>query len=234
MGQQHDLLDQPQGWLVHAISAATTTASVPRPARGFTLIEAAVVMAIMGIMLAIAMPSMSNWLLGRKAMGAAVFYQDGFTLARNTALAHNGHSRLVLTENAANGQMDWRVDLCFATTNLPCDSDDSAWSTVTATAPGDPNTNGAFKSVARSAGAMPGETELAEILNPSGAAEVYFTPLGWVDSVYTQHLTSITLQPSLKRANAFKPLAIVVTLAGIAAICDPSAALHDTRRCPPP
>lgn len=205
-----------------------------RPARGFTLIEAAVVMAIMGIMLAVAMPSMSNWLLGRKAMGAAVFYQDGFTLARNTALAHNGHSRLVLSENATNGQMDWRVDLCFTDINARCDSDDSAWSTVSANAANDPNTSGGFKSIARSAGAMPGETEMAEILNPSGATEVYFTPLGWVDGSITTRLTNITLQPSLQRANAFKPLAVVVTLAGIAAICDPSAPAHDPRRCPPP
>jgi type IV fimbrial biogenesis protein FimT len=47
------------------------------------------------------------------------------------------------------------------------------------------------------------------------------------------HLARIDLTPSLTRANAFAPLSIVLTLAGIATVCDPSAAAHDVRGCPP-
>lgn len=202
-------------------------------ARGFTLIEAAVVVAIMGIVLAVGLPSMSNWLLGRKALAAAVFYQDGFALARNTAIAHNSHSRLVLSENAANGKMDWRVDICFPTSGIPCNDDTGGWSTTSAAAAGDPDPNQGFRSIARSARAMPGESDLSLDLNPSGATEVYFTPLGWIDTTVAPAVARIDLAPAPARANAFKPLSVALTLAGIASVCDPSAPAHDVRGCPP-
>jgi type IV fimbrial biogenesis protein FimT len=205
----------------------------PRLARGFTLIEAVVVVAIMGIVLSVGLPSMSNWLLGRKALAAAVFYQDGFTLARNTAIAHNSHSRLVLTENAVNGKMDWRVDICFPTSGIPCNGDTGTWSTATTAADGDPDPDQVFRSIGRSAEAMPGEGDLGLALTPSGATDVYFTPLGWVDTTVSPRLARIDLAPSLTRAHAFAPLAVVLTLAGIAAVCDPAAAAHDVRGCPP-
>jgi type IV fimbrial biogenesis protein FimT len=207
--------------------------TLPPAARGFTLIEAAVVVAIMGIVLAVGLPSMSDWLLGRKALAAAVFYQDGFTLARNTAIAHNSHSRLVLTENAANGKMDWRVDICFPTSGTPCNDVTGGWSTATAAADGDPDPNPVFRSITRSAQAMPGESDLAQAVSPSGATEVYFTPLGWVDTAVAPSLARIDMAPSLTRAHAFAPLAVVLTLAGIASICDPAAPAHDVRGCPP-
>jgi type IV fimbrial biogenesis protein FimT len=205
----------------------------PPAERGFTLIEAAVVVVIMGITLAIGLPSMSNWLLGRKALAAAVFYQDGFALARNTAIAHNSHSRLVLTENAANGRMDWRVDICFPTGDIPCNDAAGDWSSATADAANDPDPDQGFRSISRSAEAMPGAGDLSLAVGPSGTTEVYFTPLGWVDTNVVPHLARIDLTPSLTRANAFAPLSIVLTLAGIATVCDPSAAAHDVRGCPP-
>jgi type IV fimbrial biogenesis protein FimT len=204
-----------------------------RPARGFTLIEAIVAVAIMCIMLAVGMPSMSNWMLGRKALAAAVFYQEGLTLARNSAIAHNSHSRLVLSENAANGKMDWRVDICFPTWDLPCDDVSGGWSTATTPAANDPDPAQLFRSVARSAATMPGEDSLDQAVSPSGATTVYFTPLGWVDTTVTPYLTRIDLAPALARANAFAPRSVVLTLAGIASICDPAAAAHDVRGCPP-
>lgn len=205
----------------------------PRRTCGFTLIEAVVVVAIMGITLAIGLPSMANWLLGRKGLAAAVFYQDGFALARNAAIAHNSHSRLVLTENAANGKMDWRVDICFPTFGTPCNGDTGGWSTATTAADNDPDPDQVFRSIQRSAEAMPGEGDLALAVSPSGATEVYFTPLGWVDTTVAPRLARIDLAPSLTRANAFAPLAVVLTLAGVATICDPAAAAHDVRGCPP-
>jgi type IV fimbrial biogenesis protein FimT len=209
------------------------TAARRRDARGFTLIEAAVVLAIMSVVLAVGMPSMANWMLGRKAMGAAVFYQDGFTLARNSAIAHNSHARLVLTENSANGKMDWRVDICYPDSGTRCDAGGGAWSTTTVAATGnDPSVKG-FLSVARSAGAMPGDGDLNLVTGPSGTTEVYFTPLGWVDASVAPHLARIDLAPSASRANAFRPVSVVLTLAGIAAICDPTAPAHSTRGCPP-
>lgn len=198
---------------------------------GFTLVEAAVVVAVMGILLAVGMPSMSNLILGRKAAAAAAFYQEGLTLARNQAIARNANSRLVLTENAANGQMDWRVDLCKPRTDNPCDAENGEWSTA------DPLPAGAddptFVSVQRSAGAMPGSDEMRQDLAPSGATDVYFTPLGWVDARANPRLQRLTVSPGPAKRGAFRPLAVAVTLAGVASVCDPDAAAHAARGCPP-
>ena len=205
------------------------------PSRGFTLIEALVVVAIMAILAAVAAPSMSNWLLGRKAMAAAVFYQEGFAAARNAAIAHSSHSRLVLSENTANGKLDWRIDICFPKTGTVCDDNNTTdWSTTTASAANDPDTATAkFKSIERSAQAMPNGNTLQQTVTPSGATAIYFTQMGWVDGTITPRVTSMDLKPALARTGAFKPIALVVPLSGIAVICDRSAPAHDVRGCPP-
>ncbi|MDN4051511.1 GspH/FimT family pseudopilin [Massilia sp. YIM B02763] len=198
---------------------------------GFTLVEAAVVVAVMGILLAVGMPSMSNLILGRKAAAAAAFYQEGLTLARNQAIARNINTRLVLTENAANGQMDWRVDLCKPVDGDPCDADNGAWS-GTETPPAaaaDPT----FTSVQRSAVAMPGSDEITQGLAPSGATSIYFTPLGWVDARIPARLQRLTISPGPGRRGAFKTLTVAVTLSGVATVCDADAAAHVARGCPP-
>ena len=195
---------------------------------GFTLIEMGVVVAIMGILLAVGMPSMSNFILGRKAAGAAVFYQDGLALARNQAIARNANTRLVMTENAANGQMDWRVDICKPDTGEPCDAASSGWSTLTPAA-----NDKTLASVQRSAGAMPGPADLAQNFAPAGATDVYFTPLGWVNGAIAPHLSRMTIAPGLNRRGAFKPLTVAITLGGIATVCDADAAAHSPRGCPP-
>lgn len=198
---------------------------------GFTLVEAAVVVAIMGILLAVGMPAMSNFILGRKATGAAEFYKEGLTLARNQAIARNAHSRLVLVENAANNQMDWRVDLCRPVDGDPCDNKNGAWTTTDALPAG--AVDQSFVSVQRSAVAMPGPDDMAQGFGDSGATDVYFTPLGWVDSRVAPRLQRMTIEPGPKRSGAFKPLAIAVTLAGVATICDPAAEPTAARGCPP-
>ena len=205
------------------------------PARGFTFVETAVVVAIAGIMLAVGLPSMSNWLLTRKAGAAATFYQDAFALARNTAILHNAHTRLVLTPNAANGKLDWQVDLCIPN-GAKCDADNTTWSTLTTVA-GDPaNPTDPFKSVGRSAVGMPGAADLSlAVITPTDATSVYFTPLGWVDtSVATPILKGFDLAPGTGRSGAFAKIGVRLTLAGIAVVCNPAiTAAGDVRGCPP-
>lgn len=210
-----------------------------RPAaarRGFTLIEVLVVVAIMGIMLSVGLPSMSRWLLGRKAVSAAVFYQEGYQLARDTAVAHNSHSRLVFTTNATNSKKDWRVDICFTDGVSLCDAANGSWSTVGSAAANDPVTVAAnqFLSVQRLAQGMPTAADMTLTVGPNvNAKAVYFTPLGWIDTAVTPSLTQIDLAPSAARANAFTPLRVKLTLGGVAVVCQPSYAVPDVRGCPP-
>lgn len=205
----------------------------PAPgAAGFTLIEAAVVLAILGILAAVGFPNMSNWLLGRRAQAAAGYYMDGLELARNQAISHNSASRLVLNENGASGQMEWRVDQCVATDEGRCDDQNGNWSAV-GTPITDPRTGASLASTTRSASGLPPLATMAETLGPSGATEVYFTPVGWLDTSVSPQLTRIVLAPSYQRTGAFAPIEVALTLAGVASRCDPNAAAHDPRGCPP-
>ena len=69
-------------------------------------------LAVMAVLMAVGIPSLSTWNQSRKATAAASFYKEGFQLARAQAVTHNSASRLVLTDNAVSGQLDWRVDTC--------------------------------------------------------------------------------------------------------------------------
>jgi len=204
----------------------------PPQAAGFTLVEAAVVLTVLAILVGVGVPSMSNWLLARKAAAAAGFYKEGLMQARSQAVAHNSASRLVLLDNA-NGQMDWRVDICFPTESLPCNDDSGAWSSTAAAAGADPAGSTGFRSLLRSAEGLPGNDTMALTIAQLGATEVYFTPLGWVDARIATRVTRIGLAPGRRRTGAFKPVAVALTLGGIATICDPGAAAHSAKGCPP-
>jgi type IV fimbrial biogenesis protein FimT len=207
--------------------------AIKRPAAGFTLIEAVVALAIMGVLMAVGIPSLSTWNQGRKAAAAAGFYKEGFQLARNQAVTHNSASRLVLSDNTVSGQLDWQVDICFPTPSTPCNEDSGSWSTVSAAAEADPDQAHGFRSVVRSADALPATRNLMLSVSPSGADAIYFTPQGWVDAGISPRVQRIDLMPAVGRTGAFRPQAVVVTLAGTASVCDPGVATHDSRGCPP-
>jgi type IV fimbrial biogenesis protein FimT len=139
----------------------------------------------------------------------------------------------VLSENAVSGQMDWQVDLCFPTPSTPCNEDSGSWSTTNAAAGADPDQATGFRSVARKADNLPATSNLMLSVSPGGADAVYFTALGWVDASISPRVQRIDLTPSLGHSGAFRPQAVVVTLAGTASICDPAVASHDSRGCPP-
>jgi type IV fimbrial biogenesis protein FimT len=206
--------------------------AIRRPAGGFTLIEAVVALAVMAVLMAVGIPSLSTWNQSRKAAAAASFYKEGFQMARAQAVTHNSASRLVLADNAVSGQLDWRVDICFPTPSSPCNDSSDGWSTAAAPASADPDQVKGFRSVSRSADGLPRTSAMLLTVADSGADGVYFTPLGWVDSSVSPHVSRIDLAPALGRDGAFRPLAVVLTLAGTASICDPKVAAHDSRGCP--
>ncbi|CDG83471.1 pilus assembly FimT family protein [Janthinobacterium agaricidamnosum] len=200
--------------------------------RGFTLLELMVVLVIFGILLAVGVPKMASWSLSNKAAGATELYAEGFKLARQQALGHNAASRIVLTPNALNGQMDWQVDICFPKPGVPCSDQSGSWSTTTAQAVGDPEGAAGFTSVFRGASALPAATVLVPTLSPEGTSSVYFTSLGWVDTSFDQRLSRLTFDPAAAYAATLRSSALVVTLAGTVSKCDPKVAVTDSRGCP--
>lgn len=200
---------------------------------GFTLLEMMVALVILGIVLAVGVPRMSAWVTASQAKAASQFYAEGFALARAQALTHNSASRLVLTDNAANGKLNWQVDICFPRPETACSNSSGAWSTTTAAAARDPEGTAGFKSVLRSADSIPGNGVLTLAVTPTAARSVYFTPVGWVDTNVATRVARIDMTPAAGRAADFPAARVVLTLAGIAIKCDPAAADGNPRRCPP-
>lgn len=208
-------------------------AMTPGRSAGFTLIETMVVLVIAGLLMAVGIPAMSTWLMSNKAQAANQFYMDGFRLARQQAINHNTASRLLLTANAANGQLDWQVDICFPTSSAPCVEGSTNWSTPAAAAAADPEGASGFKSVLRSAANLPPSSVVAPTLLPSGAYYVFYTALGWVDTSFPSRVTRLELAPAPAYVGRVRTSAIAVTLGGMPTRCDPSLAVTDSRGCPP-
>jgi len=201
--------------------------------RGFTLIEMMIAIIVMGVLLAIAIPNMSAWLLAARARSASEFYMEGFALARRQAITHNGASRITLTVNPSTGQMDWQVDVCFPTVQTPCDDNSGSWSTTNAVAANDPQGVAGYRSVFRAANALPGTAVLTPSITPEGATSVYYKPVGWVDTTVDNRLTQLRLDPSTAFAHDVPVSALAVSLAGMPTKCDPTKAAGDSRACPP-
>ena len=201
--------------------------------RGLTLLELLLTLTIFGFMLAIGIPNASSWLLNNRTRGASEFYADGFSMARRQAVMHNSYSRISLTPNVGSGQMDWQVDICFVSPATQCGAAEAGWSTVNAAAANDPEGAAGYKSVYRAADALPNSEVLLPSTLPEGSSQVYYTPIGWVDTRFAQRLTSLRLNPAAQYATEVPAVALVITLAGMASKCDPHAPANDTRACPP-
>jgi len=206
---------------------------VPARMRVLTLLELLITLTIFGFMLAIGLPNASNWLLANRARSASEFYAEGFSMARRQAVLHNTFSRISLTPNVNTGQMNWQVDLCFVSANSQCGAAEAGWSTVAAAAANDPEGAAGFKSVLRLADAMPNSEALLPTTLPEGSSQVYFTPMGWVDTRFAERLTRLVLTPASRFHGEVPTVALVVTLAGMATKCQPDLPATDTRACPP-
>ena len=200
---------------------------------GLTMIELLIAMAIFAFLLALGVPTMTNWVLQSKAASAGEFYGDGFGTARRQAVSRNAVSRIVLTPNVNNGQMDYQIDVCYPTPGTPCNPQSGAWSTPEAPAANDPMGTAGYLSLFNSAGTLPQSDVLVPTIEPDGANAVYFTPLGWVDASAGTRLSRIRLDPAARYQGQIPPVALVVTLAGMASKCNPTIAAPDSRACPP-
>jgi type IV fimbrial biogenesis protein FimT len=201
-----------------------------RRAGGYTMIELIVTLGITASVLMIGIPAMTGWVRSNKAAAAAEFYMEGFRMARQQAVAHNAASRIVLSSNQTNGQMDWQVDICLPLPGTPCTGVSSNWSTPSASAASDPS---GYTSVHRSAENLPSTTVIAPNLLPSGAYFVYYNSLGWVDTSYANRLMRLQLDPLPAYAAQLPTTAIVVTLGGMPTRCEVGRAVTDSRGCPP-
>jgi len=201
--------------------------------QGFSMIEALVTIGALSLVLAIGMPAMSNWVAVSKAQGAAEFYAEGVRTARAMALKHNSAARLVFEENATSGQYDWQVDICYPSNDYPCNRNGSNWSTATTVAAREPEGSSGYKSMVRSARELPSNTIMSVDIAPDGADAIYFTSLGWIDTNIPSRVTRVTIGSADPSRWVFPTSSVAISLSGMASKCVPTAAVGDSRRCPP-
>ncbi len=199
--------------------------------RGVTLIELAVVLAVVAILFAQAAPSFSAWIHNTQVRTAGESIQNGMQLARAEAIRRNRSVMFWLTSTANPPVADWLVG-CMNPLN-------SAGAGPVAEAPGDcpgSSTGAAQFNWIQKQAAADQQTALPQLtITPANATNVTFNSLGMV-IVNLDGSASITridvTDPSIPGALA-RPLRVTVS-GGQIRMCDPSPNLTpatDPRSC---
>ena len=205
--------------------------------RGFSLVELIIGVAILGVLLAIAMPAFSNWLRNAKVRTAAESVQNGLQLARAEAVRRNTTVRFQLVDTTNESCAPIATDLSTAVWNWVVSIRSPAGKCQIAPVPED---------------ADPSDDELADnpfiIQSRSGAegssaatlttnlSAVVFNSLGRLPSVpvppgnVTINVASATGELCLP-SGPIRCLRINVTLGGQIRMCDPALAVGDAQAC---
>jgi type IV fimbrial biogenesis protein FimT len=197
-------------------------------ARGVTLIELAVVLAVVAILFSQAAPSFSAWIHNAQVRTATESIQSGLQLARSEAIRRNRSVMFWLTSTATPQAADWLVGC-----KIPVGA-----GTVPEAAGDCPGTDTsavptATNWIQRQASADQ-QTGLSQItITPANATNVTFNSLGMVtvNQDGTSPITRIDVSdPSIPTSQA-RPLRVTVS-GGQIRMCDPNLILaNDPRGC---
>jgi type IV fimbrial biogenesis protein FimT len=185
--------------------------------RGFTLIELLLVIAVIGVLLMVGLPSYSIWMQNLRIRGAAESVQNGLQIARATAIARNTQAMLVF-QPASLSYFVYTVP----TPGIPPND----WQ--------DPDAGpaGAVDMVRRHNQADDAGGTNATFAG--GAYMVTFSPLGAVvaNPDGSGALTQIDITSATSTDLAIRPLRIAINPGGSTRSCDPAVtAAADPRKC---
>ncbi len=186
--------------------------------RGFTLIELMLVIAVMGVLLAVGLPQYSIWMQNLRIRGAAESVQGGLQLARATAIARNTQAILVFRP----ASLSYFV---YTVPNPGTPPDD--WQ--------DPDAGpaGAVDMVRRHNQADDSSSASAT-MTPGGAYMVTFSSLGQVvaNADASLPLTQVNITSAASTDLAVRPLRVVINPGGSTRACDPAVSdPADPRHC---
>ena len=197
------------------------------PARGFTLVEMVVVVAILGILIGLGASNYSAWIANSRIRTAADTLASGLSTARNEAIKRNRLVRFHLVSDLGAGctlsssGTSWVASLNDPTTTAGAKCDIAISET---TAP--------FIVAKKSATEQASRVTIAALNRAGDAADtIVFNGLGRVASRNTA-MEQIAIDSSAVAGAETRELRIEVTDGGLIRLCDPSiATIGDTRRC---
>jgi type IV fimbrial biogenesis protein FimT len=208
-----------------------------KPGRGFSLVELLVGMAILGVLLAIAMPAFSNWLRNARVRTAAESVQNGLQLARAEAVRRNTSVRFqlvtTLDESCVSDPAgpNWVINLAAVSAvdgkceEEPCADRDLQYCR-------DNGLDDTLIIQKRSAAEGSADTTLA-----ADQSALVFNSLGRLTPVPAATVTiivkSATGESCLADGGPIRCLQIMVTLGGQIRMCDPDPklAVGDAQAC---
>jgi len=202
--------------------------------RGFSLIELAVVLAVVAILYRIAAPSFGGWISNTQTRTAAESIQNGLQLARAEAIRRNRSVIFWLTAQGTAGP-DWMVACSpkwvAGTGAIPENPGDCPGPASTATAAPAPSATPPINWIQYQSSAGQQTTQAQVTTTPGASYVVTFNSLGMV-SINDDGSPPMT-QIDITNATAATPRPLRVTInGGSIRLCDPNLALaNDPRGC---
>lgn len=178
--------------------------------RGFTLIELVIAIAVLGILIALGIPSFTEWIHNTQVRNAAESALNGLQIARSEAVRSNSFTQFILGPGTG-----WRV--------------------ISLTPP-----SGGVGAACQETGEIQrrdsseGSTSANVAVTPAGVNTVTFTPLGWVGAGTNScgnPITQLDFDSSTLTAARSRELRLVITAGGGIRLCDPQVAAGDPRAC---
>jgi len=171
--------------------------------KGFTLIELMIAIALLGLLLAFAMPSYSIWIQNTRIRSAAESFVNGLQLARNEAVRRNANVEFVVGTGSA-----WTVH-------------------CTATSPGCPDIAAIQK---RSAGEG---SSSSVTVTPSNGGTIRFDSFGRMSFPVPGAGSTVrfNIDNNLLSASDSRDLRVTIDTGGNIRMCDPNVSAPDPRHC---
>jgi len=186
-------------------------------ARGFTLIEAGVVLCIMGMLVVAVLPSIASWLRGLRVRAAAESVQNGLQRARVEALRRNQEvSFWLMTSANTDG----------------CGDSASSGSWVVATGSASPSGACSSSTTVIESYALPATFSAVSVAATNGGTPVNGVTFNVFGQVKTGGTPLQKVAVTMPGYSDVRELDIDVTSGGLVRMCDPSVGKTDSRACP--